>query len=361
MPYKACVIGDSKLGGYGHGFDVAFTGLEDVVIVAVADPDEAGRKAVGEKIGAKNLYADYREMLKKEMPDLVAIGPRTPIHHKEYLLAAAEVGAHGYLEKPVCVDLREADEMVAAVEEKNLKWAVGFQISMSPVFLHAKKQVHEGLIGEVLEVRARGKEDRRSGGEDLIVLGIHLFDALYSLFGEPKTCDARFYDDGTPSAPKDVREANEPLGPIIGNRVMAHYTFDEALPVSFQSFNHKEDHDSRFGLDIYGSKGIVKIRMGFPPTVLFKETSSWVDVDGGSWSPLPDCPEDPVDSTPASRNRNVVEDLLAAIEEDRLPEVSLQRARWAQEMIQGAFASHAAGRRLSLPLDRREHPLKDWK
>ncbi len=361
MRYKACIIGDSKQGGYGHGFDVAFTNHDEIDIVAVADPVEEGRKSVGEKVGAKNLYADYREMLDKERPNLVAIGPRWPIHHKDYLLAAAEVGAHGYLEKPVCVDLAEADEMVAAIEAKNLKWSVGFQVSLAPSFLHAKKLLHEGLIGEVLEARARGKEDRRSGGEDLIVLGVHLFDALNSLFGEPETCDARIYDDGRPCQAEDVREANEPLGPIIGDRVIANYTFSNAVPVSFQSFDHREDHESRFGIDIYGSKGILKLRWGFPASFFYKETSSWLDVEGGSWNPLPDCPKDQQHLTPVSRNRDVVNDLLEAIEKDRLPEVSLQRARWGHEMIQGTFASHVTGGVVSFPLAERTHPLKDWK
>ncbi|MCA9450662.1 MAG: Gfo/Idh/MocA family oxidoreductase, partial [Candidatus Omnitrophica bacterium] len=105
MTLKACVIGDSQQGGYGHAFDTAFTDYEEIEIVGLADPDDAGRQTVGNKIGAKNLYSDYREMLQQERPDLVAIGPRWPIHHRDYLLAAAEVGAHGFLEKPISVDL----------------------------------------------------------------------------------------------------------------------------------------------------------------------------------------------------------------------------------------------------------------
>ena len=143
--------------------------------------------------------------------------------------------------------------------------------------------------------------------------------------------------------------------------MIANFKFDNALPVSFQSLHHEQRVDSRFGLDIYGSKGILKIGWGFPAPFRVLGNASWLDLDGGGWKPLPDAPNDQESLEPHSRNRDVVDDLLAAIEEDRLPEVSLQRARWAHEMIQGAFASHVTGGKVELPLEKRSHPLADWK
>ena len=73
-------------------------------MAGLADPDESGRMKHAEDAGAARTYADYREMLGKEKPDLVSIGPRWTVRHKEYLLACTEIGAHGYLEKPIAVD-----------------------------------------------------------------------------------------------------------------------------------------------------------------------------------------------------------------------------------------------------------------
>src|SRR4051812_25250884 len=73
--YKACIIGDTKNGGYGHTIYYAFAARPDVAVVGLADPDEAGRAKAGKEAGAANLYADYREMLEKEKPDLVVVGP----------------------------------------------------------------------------------------------------------------------------------------------------------------------------------------------------------------------------------------------------------------------------------------------
>ncbi|MBZ0257153.1 hypothetical protein K8I31_13890, partial [bacterium] len=60
--YKAAIIGRTGGGNYGHGFDVIFNGLDNVSIVAVADPDNAGRAQAAKRSGAVRQYADFHEM-----------------------------------------------------------------------------------------------------------------------------------------------------------------------------------------------------------------------------------------------------------------------------------------------------------
>ena len=135
---RVAIIGDTKQGGYGHDLHKIWAPHPEVEVVAVADPDEAGRKQHAEAAKAQRSYADYREMLDKEKPNLVTIGPRWTLHHREYLLAAATYGAHGIMEKPIAVDLAEADEMIQAIETKSLKWSIGFNYRAHPLFGHAK-------------------------------------------------------------------------------------------------------------------------------------------------------------------------------------------------------------------------------
>jgi hypothetical protein len=66
-------------------------------------------------------YRDYREMLSKEKPDLVSIGPRWTDQRRDMVTAAAEAGAHIMLEKPFAPSLADADAMVEAVEKN--RWA----------------------------------------------------------------------------------------------------------------------------------------------------------------------------------------------------------------------------------------------
>lgn len=357
--YKACIIGDTQGGGYGHDMQLAFALRPDVAVVGLADPDEKGRAERGASAGAASLYADYREMLEKEKPDLVAVGPRHTVRHKEYVLACAAAGAHGFLEKPVAVDCAEADEMVAAVEAKNLKWAMAYNFRQSPFMAAVRKAVIEDkIIGTLLEVRARGKEDHRAGGEDLIVMGTHAFDLMRYFAGDPLWCQADFTQNGQPATMADVREATEPLGPILGNRLHAMYGFPMGVAGHFSSMKTKEPGE-RWGVDFYGNKGIVTIRVDVVPKVAWLEDASWAPgVSGKAWQPLPGLPEFEIKDQARERHKFIVDDWITAIEEDRLPGVSLQDGRAAHEMIQGAFQSYVDGKRVTLPLEKRSHPLR---
>src|ERR1041384_7730005 len=96
---KAAVIGYTGHGDYGHGLDGIFAGRKNIELVAVADPDETGRKSAAEKIKPRHSYADYREMLEKEKPHLVSVAMRESEHHHEIILACLKAGAHVYSEK----------------------------------------------------------------------------------------------------------------------------------------------------------------------------------------------------------------------------------------------------------------------
>jgi len=74
--YRAAAIGHTGAGKYGHGLHVAYKNLENVEFVAVADPDDAGRKKAVEETGAVRDYSDYRDMLAKEDLDIVSVCPR---------------------------------------------------------------------------------------------------------------------------------------------------------------------------------------------------------------------------------------------------------------------------------------------
>src|SRR6476646_12090525 len=112
--YRVAVIGRTGKGNYGHGLDTVWLKCDKAEIVAVADENEAGRAAAVKRLSAKAAYADYREMLAKEKPQIVSVADRWPDCHREMVVACAEAGASIFLEKPVAQTLQQADEMVAA-------------------------------------------------------------------------------------------------------------------------------------------------------------------------------------------------------------------------------------------------------
>src|SRR6266496_1901755 len=102
MPnYRIAVIGSTGRGNYGHGLDVVWLQIPNAQIVAVADDNEAGRTAAQKRLGAKNAYADYRQMLQKERPQIVSVATRWLDQHRDMVIACAEGGASIFLEKPI--------------------------------------------------------------------------------------------------------------------------------------------------------------------------------------------------------------------------------------------------------------------
>ena len=57
-PYRVAVIGSTGRGGYGHGLDTAFLGVERAKMIAVADDNAEGLQATGKKLRVERLYSD---------------------------------------------------------------------------------------------------------------------------------------------------------------------------------------------------------------------------------------------------------------------------------------------------------------
>src|SRR5947209_5969559 len=273
--YRVAVIGRTGKGNYGHGLDVVWKAVENVEIVAVADENDKGRAAAAQRLGAKNAYGDYREMLDKERPQLVSVADRWLDRHRDMVTACAQAGASIFLEKPMARTLAEADEMVRACETHHVKLAIAHQTRYSPRLERVRELIEQGRLGDILELRARGKEDQRGGGEDLMVLGTHLMDLMRLLAGDPRWCFAQVTQNGKPVMKGDVREGGEGMGPVAGDRVVATYGFDKGVQGYFGSHRARAAAGSRFGLHVYGTKGIIELTTGSLPAAYLLEEPSW--------------------------------------------------------------------------------------
>jgi predicted dehydrogenase len=200
MPkFRIAVIGHTGRGNYGHGIDTVWSNFKDrCEVVAVADADEKGRTEAAKRLEAPKTYADYRQMLDEAKPQIVAICPRWLDQHRDMAIAAAQRGIHIYTEKPLCRSLAEADELVAACEKRDVKLAIAHQTRYSPKLQAVREIIDSGQLGTLLELRGRGKEDQRGGGEDLWVLGSHVMNLVNYCGGQPTWCFARMEQDGKP-------------------------------------------------------------------------------------------------------------------------------------------------------------------
>ncbi len=360
--YRACVIGSTGRGGYGHGLDKAFQRIPGVTVVAVADPDEKGRLEAARRAGASKTYADWREMLRKEKPDLVSLGPRWAVDRLEMVAAAAEVGAHIYMEKPIAQDLEEADAIVEVAERRGIRIAVAHQVREAPGTIYLKRRIEEGLIGDVLELRTRGKEDHRAGGEDLMVLGTHCMYLLRYFAGPALWCSARITQGGREITAADRREATEPLGPVAGDSIHATYAFAGGVQGHFASQKARRGGQDCFQISIHGSKGIALMHIDQEPEIYWLPDPTWAPGKSkAAWRPLDGVPSSAEPTglrDEEAANKRAVEGLIRWIETGEESPVSIREARAALEMIMAVYVSHLSGARAALPLRERKHPLR---
>jgi len=360
--YKVGIIGATGRGNYGHAVDTAWLDVPDTTIVAIADHNEAGRMKAADRTGCRETFADYRTMMDKAKPDIVAVCPRWVDQHADMILAAASRGIHCFVEKPFCRDLTEADAIVTACEMSHTRVAIAHPTRYAPAMQTVRRLIANGAIGQVLELRGRGKEDHRGGGEDLWVLGSHIMDMVLNLGHEPDWCFATVQQDGSPVTAEHVKEGNEGIGPLAGDAVRAVFGLRQGITYDFSSYRNAGGRPWRFALRIYGSHGIIEIQENVLPEIWILEDRSWNSGrGGGNWKRVSsagiDRPEPLTDPKYRRRHHVPIEDLLASIEGHREPLCGMYEGRRIVEMIAAVFESHRQGGPVTLPLQNRENPL----
>ena len=354
--FRVGIIGSTGKGDYGHGLDVVWKKIPRVAVMAVADDNPSALEAAVKRTEARKGYVDYVQMLAVEKLEIVAVCPRWIDRHREMLLQCAAQGCHVYMEKPFCRTLEEADEVVAAFERKGLKLAIAHGNRYRPELGVVRRMLKEGTLGRILEVRARGKEDRRGGGEDLWVLGTHVLDLMRAVLGEVESCYATVTAQGRPISRADVREGNEGIGLLAGDAVDASYRFQNWVTGYFASHRDQAGNPSRFTLRIFCSKGVIEFPSGGPVRVL--NNPSWSSARGaGKWLPLASYANENELSESTDLNASAVLDLLASIEQGRQPVSNIYDARAATEMIVAAFESSRVKAPVRFPLMNRKNPL----
>jgi len=152
-PRRVGIIGP---GWYGKTDLFRLIQVAPVEVVSLCDVDKqmlaraadltATRQASGRK---PRTYADYRDMLKEKDLDIVLVA--TPDHwHALAMIAAVEAGADVYVQKPISVDIREGQAMLAAARANKRVVQVGMQRRSTPHIVEARDRfIREGKLGKI--------------------------------------------------------------------------------------------------------------------------------------------------------------------------------------------------------------------
>lgn len=147
-PLTFAVIGT---GGIAHNHIRDFLATPSVTAVGFADPSDASLAAAARAFPGVPTFADAETMLLKTRPDIVTICTPNKFH-KENTLLALRHGAHVVCEKPLAMDVAEAEAMEAARSAAGKLGGINFSYRNNPAFRFARTLVAAGELGRLTRI-----------------------------------------------------------------------------------------------------------------------------------------------------------------------------------------------------------------
>jgi len=186
-------IGVVGCGGFGLFALQHFTQVPGVELVGMAGTHREAAFAAAKRFGIPEP-TEVEDLVARPDVDLVYIATPPFLHH-EQAMAALTAGKHVICEKPLAMDLEQAEEMLAAAEEHDVLVVANLMQRYNPVFEIVQRLVESKVLGEVLhgyfENYANDEGlpaehwfwDRAKSGGIFIEHGVHFFDMFAGWLG----------------------------------------------------------------------------------------------------------------------------------------------------------------------------------
>lgn len=182
-------VGVIGVGLMGTLFARLASQLPDSKLVGVADVDKNRAVQAGETLGVP-AFSEYKELL--TIPELDAVVVATPDSlHLEPALAAAQVGKHLLIEKPLATTVEDGLQIIDACKTAGVMLMVAHVLRFDPNYGEAFKAVRSGKLGEIVHLSARRNtslpDAKRLAGRVTITfyLGTHSVDVIQWIVGSP--------------------------------------------------------------------------------------------------------------------------------------------------------------------------------
>lgn len=147
---RAAVIG---AGSMGRNHARVYGDMDQVTLVAVADPDENALGRIAQRHNVQT-YTDYRRMLAEEQIDLVSVVSPTVVHYP-IVRDALHAGVPTLVEKPIASTVEEGIELTALSRSLGVQLTVGHIERFNPAIVALKAQLTRGALGRVYQIMAR--------------------------------------------------------------------------------------------------------------------------------------------------------------------------------------------------------------
>jgi len=327
-------------------------------LFAAASPTEAHVKEFAKGAGIPNALTDYRKMLAMSEIDLVVVG--APNHlHCQMVMDAATAGKHVVCEKPLCMNLAEADRMIEACKRANVKLMYAEELCFAPKYVRLKQLLDSGALGKATLLKQSEKHDgphadhfwdvSRSGGGVTMDMGCHAIEFFRWMLGRPKV-RAVYAQMGT------YVHHNKTKGD--DNSIIVLEFEDDVVAVAEESWTKLGGMDDR--AEVHGSQGVAYADLLHGNSI---ETYSLTGYDyavekAGStkgWS---------FTIYEEAWNYGFPQEMAHFVEcvrDDKQPLVTGEDGRAVLEVIFAAYASAGSGKKITLPFKSdAERPIDLW-
>ena len=328
-------------------------------LVAVASPTRPHVDEFAKKFGIPRAFTDHRQMLAMDDLDMVVIG--APNHlHCAMTLDAAAAGKHVVCEKPLCMNLAEADRMIAACRGARVKLMYAEELCFAPKYVRLKQLLDSGGLGQPTLLKQSEKHDgphaphfwdiERSGGGVTMDMGCHAIEFFRWILGRPRVRSV--YAQMSTQVHMNKTQGDD-------NAILVLEFDNGCLALAEESWTKLGGMDDR--AEVYGSKGVAYADLLHGNSI---ETYSAVGYDyavekAGStlgWS---------FTIYEEAWNYGFPQEIahfVDCVQNDKAPLVTGEDGRAVLEVIFAAYESAGAGRKVTLPFDSKAvKPIDLWR
>ena len=151
-------------------------------VLGVMSPTSGHARDFASKHGIAHHFEDLDAMLAMDEIDMVVVGAPN-FAHCEITVKAAKAGKHVVVEKPLCLNLADADRMIAACDQAGVKLMYAEELCFTPKYVRLKQLLDDGVLGRPVLFKQSEKHDGphaahfwdvdRSGGGVTMDMGCH--------------------------------------------------------------------------------------------------------------------------------------------------------------------------------------------
>jgi len=326
---KVGIVGCGFMGGT-HA--EAYRQIEGVTLAGFVDTSEERREEMAQKHAARG-FETLEQLLDAVDPDIVDVCVPTNLNVR-FVEEAAKAGKAVLVEKPIALNLEDADRIISIAKEKGIKIMVAHVLRFWPRYLHIRDLINSGGIGRVMSVDAvrvcttpeftDWYRKREVGGGAIINLMIHDLDFCNWLFGTPH----QVYAVGTRSSYGSLDDVaciisypNEVQAAVKGSFMMP-----STFPFTMQFFALGEEGCIEF--DFRAGENLEDRQNAIDRMVLFKEKEYFE-----------------IESEPKDAYLGEIEYFVKCVAEGRNPEVAtVEDARAALALALDCIESAETGR-----------------